>query len=362
MTTTATTPTLPAWAEPLPAGALACYRCGVLVPAGEGSGEPLTLNAAAHPAHPLDPTRGWVPGRPYTFATCTACADRDRLSADTLTRLPKLARQLGGSETARRRLAAVLDAVAASVLDVQTTADGLTEASGAALVHYLAEPAGSVRFLGQFVPTTGPGTVPDTHAREPWQHLSDPANAATGGALRRGLTAFLAERRAQHAPPLDVPPPEGRGCLLCGVSHVSLPAERAARLGGPDAARAMSWRALSVNLSVLGGPGSSAPTSGAVCPTCSEALDRTGAVGLPAVEAAWLAYLEAHGHADAARLLTWSRGADGGQLRGVLAWAALVAQRRRAGQPEPEPSSEPWAHLAVPTAADLAGGADDERR
>lgn len=362
--TTATTdaPSVPTWAERLPADALACQRCGVLVAHGQGSAEPLTLNATGHLAAPYDPQRGWVPGRAHTFATCPACADRDDTAARTLDRLPTLTRRLGGAEVARRRLAGVLDAVAASGTDATRTADRLTDTTGAALVHHLAEPAGSVRFLGQFVPTPVPGAVPDTYAREPWGHLSDPANAATVAALRTALAAFLGERRAQHAPPVSVPPPKGRACLLCGVGHVLLPAVRVARLGGTDAARAMTWRTLTTNAAALGGPSSPAPTTGAVCPPCSDALDHAGAVGLPAVEAAWLAHLNAHGHADAARLLTWARGADGGELRGVLAWAALAAQRRRAGGPEPEPNPEPWAHLAVPTADDLAGGADHDRR
>ena len=83
-----------------------------------------------------------------------------------------------------------------------------------------------------------------------WAHLPEDRWVR----LRAAYGGLLAERRALHAPPVSLPVPtlpedEGRdalrmesGCLMYGVGYLVMPADKVARLGGPEPAPRDVWR------------------------------------------------------------------------------------------------------------------------
>ncbi len=153
---------------------------------------------------------------------------------------------------------------------------------------------------------------------EPWAHVRE----ATRAALERARARSEELRRERPEP--DAGPPSGPpGCLLCGVGA------------------AASWRRV-VTSALTRGPDL---VEGHLCPQCSEAYDRAGAVGPSLVERA------ARAHAG----LAWSEEA---RTPGLRAWVAT-------GLPpcepwswvdrlhEPEPDLEPLDALRLQV-ADLA--------
>lgn len=204
--------------------------------------------------------------------------------------------------------------------------------------------------MGLLVPPIAEGVRPGLAAREPWAHVDE----VTRSNLTRGFARFLAAGVARHSAPVQLTPPRGRGCLLCGVAQVSVPAAEVAALGGREDARGRYWRPLTASSHVLRGPRSlPAKMHGSVCPACTDALEREGVVGLSAVRGAWLAHLRAGGPPQGAVLLA----AEAERLEGVPAWGAWGAHEVRAGRPEPEPNTEPWGHLHVFMPEDVPGEA-----
>lgn len=190
-------------------------------------------------------------------------------------------------------------------------------------------------FLGQATPGLANPT--------PWAHVTSERREK----LRTAYSALLRERVSTSSGPRLLPPPppsadtpallvEG-GCLMCGVNHVAVPADRVTRLGGPTIAAHKVWR----ERTVTRGPDR---LRGHVCPACADALDALAAWGPSAVERAYTRWLDAsnrHTEAENLRVLILDNSAPA-----LPTYAALVHVSTLSGLAAPSPSQSPWEHLS----------------
>lgn len=306
-------------------GALACASCGVAVPADEQPDEPVTETSlgregALVPNSPDAPR----PTQTHTFTRCPSCADRDEAVRLILDDVPEVVVRLD-PEVAHHRLGCALDAIAATGGGFPRGSD-LTAAEVNALIRHLTGPGADTRWSSRFAPLTAAGARPGTAALGPWAHVTEEARAA----VRQGRAAVLRERVARSAPDEWIEPPEGTGCMFCGVGHITVSAQRVAALGGRDKAAEAVWRVERVNPRVLGGPPAPQRLTGALCGPCAAAVDTVGSIGHTAMERAYVEHLREQGEHEAAKYL----GAHGADR--MTGWSGL-------GTEEPNPA--PWEHL-----------------
>ena len=312
MTTTA--PEAPPF-EPaaLPEGRYACPSCGaavVLPPRVEvfdaWHTPPSNLPLIARGAFPT------LPSQPFPLARCAACRPlRDQAAVWA----PN-----GGM--AAEQAEAALCALVVLGKPLPPMGSGLS-----VLVGRLAVPGRLARWMQQ--------ARPGLCSPEPWAHVT----AGDRAELIRAYAGMLAERMAAKSPPLRIAPPEVegglRGCLMCGVSHVELPAVKAVRMGGEKSAAWELWHRYSMSVP---SPKGAQRREGHVCPACKAAIDRTGSYGPTARGRALLDYLTAAGRLDEARELRGLLTLDDTVMNQFPAWCARWFV----------PSLRPWDHLAVP--------------
>lgn len=300
----------------LAAGRLACPSCGISVPTEGASGQRVTATDTRASEHV---TRA-------EFQRCPTCQARHDL-AQHVGRFPAMRARLGNR--AGDTLAAALDALAAAHQPVPTE-EWLTRTTH--LSHTHAATLDLTRTLGRL----GPGIqwqqagLPDRAARHAWSHVTGEQRQDVLDARARLMRLQVA---AQEPPHRLAPPQPSAACLMCGVGHVEVPAQKVVRVGGDDAARHQVWTSRSASPQTLGGrPGPNA-LRGHVCPDCDEAVTAAGAIGHSAMVRAFRLHLLAVGREqDAAGFR------DPDEVSGVVGWAAL---------PGRSPGREPWAHQRV---------------
>lgn len=277
----------------------------------------------------------------YTLLSrCPACTDRRHLALCIAAAHPAAGAQLGG---------VVVDAidhalVALEVLGKPLPSPEITDAELGSLIRTLSTAGRAATW--ESIASERSGQC----ARRPFGHVRQDTRTL----LLRGWMDFYAERLKARRPPVAVPPPPARGsgeikindgCVMCGIDHVDVPALRVHRSGGPAAAAVDVWTSLEATaLTSLGGPTSVERVSGSVCPACTEALGSAGAVGMSAMEISLARRLESLGDEGTARVVR------AGEFR-LVGWAALVAEARQQGRPDPAPNTRPWSHVRLP--ADL---------
>lgn len=327
---TIVTPPAAAFVVRLPPDERACFSCGVPVPE-HASTERFELTVLGRQGDPplRSPREGTV-----TFSRCPACLERARAAEALAAAHPRLTARVGN--VLGPRLTAALEGLA--VLGAPLPAPTASEREVVALLRHLVEPGAAARWAARYAPVMLREARFDECTPRPWSHLTE----GQRGALRASHAAMLAERVARTAPArLLAPPPLDDdddlggaspvrdGCVMCGVSHVAVPAAAVIRAGGPVNAARDVWTPARPSLTGLGahGPGF---VAGFTCPQCSAAVEHAGrAFGPTALDRAVLVHLDP-GRAD-----TLSQGSV--QLDGVRGWAALA--------PRPAPSLRPWAHL-----------------
>ncbi|MFT4227735.1 hypothetical protein, partial [Micropruina sp.] len=246
--------------------------------------------------------------------------------------------------------------VALAVLGVQLDPAELGDpATLRALGRHLAAAGVAARWLAQYQPMPTPEARPGTCAARPWAHVRD----AERTTAREAHARYLAERVARVTAAdlrLSVPstPDAGlRGCLLCGIAAVIVPAAQVVAMGGADLARSAAWRkTIAATPSVLGAPASPEPIRGWLCPHCADAVDHTGAVGPAAMERALREHLRTAGREDELRRI--EHGPDD-ELIGLTSWAGRVLRARRSGRLV-RPNAAPWDHVRVNGAAPARRG------
>lgn len=253
--------------------------------------------------------------------------------------MPTHDRPAAASPVARCGLCAALDVTARRFLGPDAEEPSLARLSRALgcfrlLGRPLPDPATRtaeeiLRWFGGWDPTWASAlswqSVPAGHAAAgPWAHVGPEMRRVLAEQFRRWMFT-----RAHPGRAVPIPPPEGRGCLLCGVDAVSVPAGRAHQIA-PDAL----WRPVAASRGSLGGKGGQR-VRGALCGACVDAASDGGGglvLGPTTMETALARRWESTGEADAAALLSQ------GLVEGVRAWAVT-------GLP---PSREPWGHMEIP--------------
>ncbi|WP_150236425.1 hypothetical protein [Nocardiopsis quinghaiensis] len=308
-------------AEPtadLPEGHLACADCGQATTVPEG--------APVAERHVL--RREWVkderdPGghriattSELLLARCEPCADRQALADRLLAAAPGVRKRRG--PVVREHLVENLCALEAA---------GATTAHGMGAVELLrafeaVRPADGSTYRAaaravRWALYDRPRDLIGKCAPRPWAHVSEEVR----GALREVSARLLSVRVASSAPPVDLAPPTGSGCLLCGVSAVRMSAADVVRRGGPEEARAAVWT-----------DRTSKRLEGSLCGPCEDASGRElGTLGPSAAERAYAEHVR---RSDPARSgVLWSR------IRlyelAVRPWCEANAA----------PSDRPWAHV-----------------
>lgn len=151
-------------------------------------------------------------------------------------------------------------------------------------------------------------------------------------AVRSAYGGYLHERAMRSAPDVKLAPPAGRGCLLCGVGTVAVPAASVARMGRV-AMLAATWRSLSTTVTELGRT-SPDRANGHLCPMCAEAFESVGAVGPGLLARALVAHLRSTGAEQVAKAVEYADTDD--RIR-LVGWGALIG--------DPPPNERPWEHL-----------------
>ena len=313
-----------------PEGTRACATCGAAVALADDRG-PVTaepgrrgMRIAADGAH--YPTGNDTP--PALLARCADCAERITQAGRIIVQHPAVGARYG-HEIAAERLAGVLDAVAAT---------------GARFPHHLGDDPRIVRLLLDRMSTIGAAAswldaycarevTAEQAARAPFSAVPEDVRAEA----RRHFAVALRYSVARGLPEVSLRAPGRRGCLLCGVGAVAVPATHVVVAGGESAAREAAWTPHTVALHSIGGRPGRARSEGHLCPTCESAAESVGSLGTAAMGRSLAAHLRATGRPDAARdLKRWARE---GELAGLLAWAV-------AGQGARVPASRgPWEHV-----------------
>ena len=284
---------VPAAAVPLSQGALSCRVCGVEVRLGATVEVEVAALAREGEPSPAGQARR-LPT--FTFGRCPACTQRAARAQALLLAHPSIAGRQGN--VAAHRLACALDGLAALGADLGALPDD-SEALLVALMEHLAGPGSSVLWVSRFAPTWHSGADPDECNPQPWSHVGDNLRDRLSSAYAQ----VLAARVALSAPPVRLGPPDGAGCLCCGVRTAEM------RRGAPS-----PWAFVTFSAGALGAasdPGRQ--VDGYLEPVCAAAIAHVGAIGPTALERALLA------HRTPALLR--ELGADNIEISGLTAWA-----------------------------------------
>jgi hypothetical protein len=174
-----------------------------------------------------------------------------------------------------------------------------------------------------------PATVyPGRVNGRPWDHVT----ISQRHELRVAFAEGLNERVLRHQPAVQVACPS-RACLFCGIGSVSVPADQASRLGGPEAAAGSLWRRTVTSSTSLGRPGGETIT-GHLCPACARALQKAGAIGVTSRAQACADFLAIRDPGRARRLRDWLLDHQGANAA-VPAWASE----------DRLPNDQPWSHI-----------------
>lgn len=310
----------------LPADALACGACGVTVDDSPAA------QRESYDVHPLGGhLNPHVPVAPLTFTLCRTCADRRDLARAVATAHPALVARYG--HVAPDRVQGALDGLAALGLPMpQREALTRDRAHVLQLIHAIGPAGAAARFAARFI-VAGPRPPRSTGAAaHPWSHLEDDDRAE----LSDGRARLLAYRVAQHRPPQAITPPDGGGCLMCGVSAITCSAVKVVTLGGTTEAARQLWTERRVPASNLGArrtrPGDM--LTGYTCPACTEAVGQDHTVTTSGMARALTRYLRATG---GPRL-------DSATVSGVVGWGLLAA---RGEVPSTGGQPEPWSHVTL---------------
>jgi hypothetical protein len=299
----------------LPADHLACLVCGVAV-ASPPEAERVALSVWGRADTPFLPhVKANAPPSEVMMTRCAACIGVHERARAVLASHPRVEWAIG--TVALHQLECALDALDALAAQpgrmLSGRVEALTESDAAvrALLTALTTPGAMARWAARFAPVTLRDAAPDSAATSRWAHLSD----GHVKALRDGYAALL---RARIQVPGPVRPPDGAGCLLCGIGSVQVVPSRAHE--------AWTWRR--VRPSVLGGKAGPEPVDGYLCPACVRAVVAVGSIGPTAMERALLAHLG-----------VGQRSLSATELVGLVAWCAVT--------PRPsEPNARPWEHVA----------------
>ena len=292
----------------LPEGALACRDCGAAVR------RPITVEKlTSYGVVRVFSNGAQIPEDRKTELTMTRCdACSARLArAEAITDAHPLVMQPLG---ARSYALALVDA-ALTVFD----ALGMKPARAAMLTRTdndlrqmldLLPAAGShAWWVAKFVPTMGAGVDPRSCAPSRWGHIPP----ALEQRLRDSYAALL---RARTDKPIQVRPPDGRACLLCGIGAV---------MGLPSTAEHLWGCETAIVAATVGGRGRPEPISGYLCPECGAVADSVGAIGPTVLERSLAEFLGVH-RSDQRFV----------EIDGIRAWAVLPD-----GTP---PNKTRWAH------------------
>jgi hypothetical protein len=140
------------------------------------------------------------------------------------------------------------------------------------------------------------------------------------------------DQLARREPDVSVRPPDGSGCLLCGLGVQSVSA-LAMRMAAPAQPLGLCTPATAVRTSLGGMRTDRERVEGHLCRACARAVDDSGgAVGQQAIARALLAHVEARWSVRAQRLRMMLPEDQPPTLPG---WAADTSRL---------PSTEPWGH------------------
>lgn len=284
----------------LPEGRLACADCGQAAP----EGAPVV-------------SRTVLSRRPETvellLSRCPSCDERRALAEKLMPSRPGVIHRFGSVEHLHEALCA-LEAVGRSFAPGDSSSellrafqgqrdDGCSYRAAARAVRW-----GSHDNLRGLVGKCAP---------RPWAHVPDDVR----GVLREASARLLAVRVAADAPPVDLAPSTGSGCLLCGCASVRMSAVDVVRRGGPEEARRAVWtdrRRTGV--------------TGSLCGPCADASSQeNGTVGPAAAERACLEHVRRED------------GARAGLLRIRLKDRTLTV--RPWYETGAAPSRRPWSHV-----------------
>ncbi|MDO5495803.1 MAG: hypothetical protein Q4G64_08825 [bacterium] len=236
---------------------------------------------------------------------CATCAEFPALAGRWLDEFPVVQRRIGSRSVAVDVVASGVAGLALLGLDPPK----VREARHVwLLVEHLARPGGASMFVSEFVPLTRENLRENHASRSPWAHVDRERRDDLGRAVAQ-------MHRARLRPRTEVPEPEGRGCLLCGVGSVTVRTSTPVR-------EANAWRALSANSRTLGGTASST-VHGHTCPACALAIENAGSIGAEAIQRAVVKHL---GVRTLQRL----------EVIGLEGWGARF---------RPSPNAQPWTHL-----------------
>ncbi|MGJ3507951.1 hypothetical protein [Enemella sp. A6] len=334
--TTSTTTTTTATTSAIP-----CGVCGV------GVIEPTQTTERKVPApnsafeltrpvdHPVAPVRFVHTG---TFATCAECSARHKVAEEIVHRHPVLINQLGN--VAVKAVAGALDALAAAGHPDAYQQHVDTPGSVIQLIRRFEPVRQAVRFDSRdadadAVTASTTQTPTPRGSATAWEHLKTGEEADTRTTLRKAYAGLLDRAVARSRPAARIAPPDGGGCLFCGIGAVEMAAVTVSDLGGVAEVRSKVWRSVSAPPLLIGGRVTAPKIKGHTCPECSKALDSAGAMGHGAMQRSFVKAMQKAGRADDLPALVASGYQD---LEGLVAWA--VSGNRK-------PNRKPWAHLRL---------------
>ena len=317
MTTIEATPTTPAtpMIVPCPPGGSSCATCGLVVV----HPDPRTITRL------LSMGRIPAPGQPHVqsmdqavqveFARCTTCQAIHDRAAELLDEHPRVERMLGSRHHAVQKVESAL--VALDLLG--SSADWIVSDSMLLLaIEHLSTPGSLAMWSRRFVPFVMPSVAFDTAVTARFADVSPEVRALA----REGMAAVLRHRVDR---PIDVPCPpnddgSAGGCLICGVSAVTVLASR----------RDEAWTRVLTKAGQIGGKPGLREIDGCLCPDCWRSVEASGSLGHTAIARALIDHLDPSGRL--ARSLAVPQ-----ETMTVPAWAVVI--------PRPAPSSERFAFL-----------------
>jgi hypothetical protein len=296
--------------------ALPCSTCGLAVNSPEATTHTLESVAQIKTVGPGEGVPILIEGpAEYLMATCPRCAASHELAERIIDAHPAWAAARGERWYGLNLIRAAL--VALDV--VGGVQEGFVkqfllgkERHFQMVIEFLDLLGAGARYSSRFIPVTKLVANPARLSSERFDFL-------TAEERQRLSAAFVSLLFALRDKEGFVPPPDGRGCLLCGVGHVWALASKSREIWGDP------WQAVPAT---LGGKGQPDPIVGFLCPACGSVAERHRALGMAVLEESFIEFLAV------------DRGGIplGNDVRidGLRAWCTLPE-----GTP---PNRTPWAH------------------